>query len=231
MDPQEFIDYVAAGNVVVGEARDNPHKGKTMWYSHKGPNRDRVKFTGYTQARVSMAPTQPTMADGVTPDPNAAHQRIMEVELDPENPILKACGAMDAMLENHCKKELPAQIKGFKYNTDLHKKIAFNNRVRAKFTLTGNDAIDLNRKVSESEITRAYVDELAVDDIVDVELMFLGALVTNKAPSTMARFTSVLILEKKKREFAFGRYNLKRVAEEPVEEVPDPKRLATEEGA
>ena len=231
MDPQEFIDYVQKGGVVVGEARENPHKGRTMWYTHKGPNRDRIKFTGYTQARVSMAPTQPTLSDGTTPDPNAAHQRIMEIELDPENPILKACAVMDGLLENHCKKELPSQIKGFKYNNELHKKIAFNNRVRAKFTLNGNDAIDLNRKVSESEISRAYVDELAVDDIVDVEVMFLGALVTNKAPSTMVRFTSVLILEKKKREFAFGRYNLKRVAEEPVDEIPDAKRLATEEVA
>ena len=225
---REFIDYVAAGNVVVGKALTTRTRAKLCGTATRAQPRP-GEFTGYTQARVSMAPTQPTMADGVTPD-NAAHQRIMEVELDPENPILKACGAMDAMLENHCE-GLPAQIKGFKYNTDLNKKIAFNNRVRAKFTLTGNDAIDLNRKVSESEITRAYVDELAVDDIVDVELMFLGALVTNKAPSTMARFTSVLILEKKKREFAFGRYNLKRVAEEPVEEVPDPKRLATEEVA
>mgnify|MGYP001205750910 CR=1 FL=1 len=231
MDPQEFSEYVKGGYVVIAEPKDNPNKGKTMWFNHKTPSRDRVKFTGYTKARVTMAPTQPTMADGITPDPNSAHQRLMEVEFMSDDPTLTAVGQLDTLLETFCKTELQKAVKGYKYNSEMHKRIAFNNRIRAKFTLTGNDAVDINRKLNESEITTAYVDEIAVDDIVDIELMFLGALLSNKVPSIMTRFTSVLILEKKKKEFAFGRYNLKRVAEAPVEGAEDAKRPAFEEVA
>ena len=233
MDPTEFRSYVEAGNVTIGEARENPHKGRTMWFNHKNGNRERVRFTAYSRALVTMAPKQPTLPDGSNlPDPAAAHQRIIELEFDPESPVHTACEAVDRLLEIHCKDNLPKQVKGFRYNNELHRKIMFNGRLRAKFSLTGADSVELTRKISDSEITTCYVDDIAEGDFVDAQIMFLGALVTNKSPSVMTRYTSLLVLEKKKEEDAFAKRNLKRVAASPEsmdDQLPLPKRPSLEE--
>ena len=177
-------------------------------------------------------PKQPTLPDGSMPDPAAAHQRLIELEFEPDSAVHPACSAMDNMLEQHCKDAIPKQIKGFRYNTELHRRIMFNGRLRAKFSLTGADAVEMNRKISDSEITTCFVDDIAEGDYVDAQIMFLGALITNKAPSVMTRFTSLLVLEKKTTEFAFDKYNLKRVstAQEGEElEMPPAKRSSGEE--
>jgi hypothetical protein len=221
MDPMEFKAYLEGGNAKFGDVRDNPNRGKTFWLNHKdSTNRDRVKFTCYTRARVTQKPAQPTNQDGV-PDPTASHVRLMEVEFGADDDALKALGALDTILEKFSSTDVQKAVKGYKYNTDMHRRATFGNRLKAKFSLTGVDQIDINKSISETEITRAYVDDIEIGDIVDLEIACLGGMLIQKIPSLMMRFTSILILEKQQRKDAFARRQLKRVEPTPDIALPE----------
>lgn len=218
MDAEEFRKYIEGGNAKFGEIRDSPNRIKTFWLNHAdSTRRDRVKFTAYTKARVTSKPTQPTTQDG-QPDPNAAHVRLMEVEFAADDPAIAALQSLDALLEKFASTEITKNVKGYKYSPDNHRRALWTNKLRAKFSLSGGDQVDINKSISETEICAAYVDDIEVGDVVDVEIACLGGMLIQKIPSLMMRFTSVLILEKQKRDFAFSRRQLKRV-EAPVDEA------------
>lgn len=232
MDAQQFQKYVEGGNAKFGEIRENPKtRIKTFWANHAdSTRRDRLRFTAYTKARVTSKPTQPTMQDG-QPDPNAAHVRVMEIEFSAEDPAIPALQALDSMLEKFASTEISKAVKGYKYSPDNHRRALWGNKLRAKFSLSGGDQVDINKSISDTEITSAYVDDIEVGDVVDVEIACLGGMLIQKIPSLMMRFTSILILEKQTRDFAFSRRQLKRV-EAPVDEVDnlesEEKRARTE---